>query len=300
MTPLVEQISIDEAFLDVSALSASAETIARHLQAQIRSELGLPCSLGVASNKLVAKIANNVGKAAARGNGPPNAITIVATGEEANFLAPLPCSELWGVGPKTATRLSELGIHTIGELAQRPMQELVYLFGKHGESLSLHAKGIDSRNIVTEREYKQVSNETTFVRDVSDFATLEKTLREQAADVSRTLQRKQMVGNTVKIKLRWSDFTTLTRQSRLSAATHEAESILNAALALLHKVWNGQPVRLIGVGISGLGEDVRQLGLWDTPDPRQERLYEAMQKVQQKFGKGAIKRASEIKAIPTK
>lgn len=295
LTPLVEQISIDEAFVDVSVLTDAAETVARRLQAQIRGELGLSCSLGVASNKLVAKIANNVGKAAARGSTSPNAITLVPVGEEAAFLSPLPCSELWGVGPKTAARLGELGIHTIGDLAQRPMQELSRLFGKHGEALSLHAKGIDSRTIVTEREYKQVSNETTFVRDVSDLATLEKTLREQANDVSKTLQRKQMIGNTVKLKLRWSDFTTLSRQSHLSIATNDSEQIVNASLALLRKVWNGQAVRLIGVGVSGLGEDVRQLGLWDTPDPRQERLYEAMQKVQQKFGKGAIKRASEMK-----
>ena len=142
---------------------------------------------------------------------------------------------------------------------------------------------------------QSVSNETTFVRDVSDLATLEKTLREQANDVSKTLQRKQMIDNTVKLKLRWSDFTTLSRQSHLSIATNDSEQIVNASLALLRKVWNGQAVRLIGVGVSGLGEDVRQLGLWDTPDPRQERLYEAMQKVQQKFGKGAIKRASEMK-----
>lgn len=295
LTPLVEQISIDEAFVDVSDLPDSADVIARRLQKQIGDELGLPCSLGVASNKLVAKIANNVGKAAARGSGPPNAITVVAPGNEATFLAPLPCSELWGVGPKTEARLAELGLHTIGDLAQRPTQELARLFGKHGEALSLHARGIDSRTIVTDREYKQVSNETTFVRDVADRAVLEKTLREQAADVSRTLQRKQMVGTTVKIKIRWSDFTTLTRQSRLAVATHDVELITNAALALFHKVWNGQAVRLLGVGMSGLGEDIQQLGLWDEPDPRQERLYEALQTVQQKFGKGAIKKASEMK-----
>ena len=155
---------------------------------------------------------------------------------------------------------------------------------------------LDSRTIVTDREYKQVSNETTYVRDVYDRTTLEKTLREQAAEVSRTLQRNHLIGNTVKIKLRWSDFKTITRQVRLAAATNQPEPIVEAALALFNKTWNGEPVRLIGVGVSGLSDDVQQLGLWDTPDPRQERLYEAMQKVQQKFGKGVIKRASEIKS----
>ncbi|MFN8442121.1 MAG: DNA polymerase IV [Caldilineaceae bacterium] len=296
LTPLVEQISIDEAFLDVSEIQQPAETVARCLQVQIRNELGLPCSLGVASNKLVAKIANNVGKAGARGSGPPNAITVVPPGEEAAFLAPLPCSELWGVGPKTEAKLAELNIRTIGDLANRSPKELIHLFGKNGEDLSRHAKGLDSRTIVTDREYKQVSNETTYVRDVYDRTTLEKTLREQAAEVSRSLQRNHLVGNTVKLKLRWSDFKTITRQTRLTAATNQPEPIVESALALFNKIWNGEPVRLIGVGVSGLGDDVQQLGLWDEPDPRQERLYEAMQKVQQKFGKGVIKRASEIKS----
>lgn len=297
LTAWVEQISIDEAFIDVSEIDEPAEAIARRLQSQMRSELGLPCSLGVASNKLVAKIANNVGKASVRGGGPPNAITMVAEGQEAAFVAPLPCGELWGVGPKTEAKLQELGIHTIGELAQRPLGELVHHFGKHGEDLSRHAKGIDSRTIVTDREYKQVSNETTYVRDVADRSILEKTLREQAQDVSRTLQHKHMIGTTVKIKVRWSDFTTVTRQMRLAAATHDAEQICEAALHLLDTVWQSQnqAVRLIGLGMSGLGEDIHQLGLWDEPDPRQERLYEALQKVQQKFGKGAIRRGSEMK-----
>jgi DNA polymerase IV len=132
LTPLVEQISIDEAFLDVSELAASGAEIARRIQAQIRAELNLPCSLGIASNKLVAKIANNVGKAEASGGGPPNALTVVESGQEAAFLAPLACTELWGVGPKTAARLQALGVHTIGDLAQRAPGELAQLFGEHG------------------------------------------------------------------------------------------------------------------------------------------------------------------------
>jgi DNA polymerase-4 len=139
LTPFVEQVSIDEAFMDVSELTEEAETIAQRLQITIRSDLNLPCSLGVASNKLVAKIANDVGKIAAVKNvghsGPPNAITVVPPGQEADFLAPLPVEMLWGVGPKTAARLAELNILTIGDLARWPDDELVRRFGKNGHDL---------------------------------------------------------------------------------------------------------------------------------------------------------------------
>ncbi len=135
LTPLVEQLSIDEAFLDVSLLPDPAELLARRLQERINTELHLPCSLGVASNKLVAKIANTVGKARARSSIPPNAITIVPPGDEAAFLAPLPASELWGVGPKTAEQLARLDIHTIGDLARWPETDLIRRFGQHGQAL---------------------------------------------------------------------------------------------------------------------------------------------------------------------
>ena len=172
LTPLVEQLSIDEAYLDVTELAGDvvgeAEAIARRLQATIRAELDLPCSLGVATNKLVAKIANNVGKAAARSSSPPNAITVVAPGAEAAFLAPLPCGELWGVGPRTAERLAALGLHTIGQLTTWPEARLISEFGKHGAELYRMARGRDDSPIVTQRERKSVSQETTYVRDVAD------------------------------------------------------------------------------------------------------------------------------------
>ncbi len=176
LTPLVEQISIDEAFLDVSDLPEPAEVLARRLQASIRSELGLPCSLGMATSKLVAKIANNVGKASARGDGPPNAILIVPPGQEREFLQPLPCDALWGVGPKTAERLAALGMHTIGDIARWPADNLRERFGRHGYDLAQHANGIDNRPVVTQHEPKSVSQETTFVRDVSDGVVLRQTL----------------------------------------------------------------------------------------------------------------------------
>jgi DNA polymerase-4 len=263
VTPLVEQLSIDEAFLEVSELPESGEFWARHLQSTIRNELGLPCSLGVATNKLVAKIANNMGKAAARGGAPPNAITVVPPGEEALFLAPLPCAELWGVGPKTAARLAELGVHTIGDLARWPQADLAQRFGKHGHDLAQHAQGLDERPVVTQREAKSISQETTFVRDVWDMAELRRTLQEQAEAVGRILRNKELVGATIKIKLRWADFTTLTRQATLTRPTADPNEIDRVAQMLLAKVWNGQPVRLIGVGVSSLGAGLRQMNLWE-------------------------------------
>src|SRR5512146_542698 len=219
LTSLMEQISIDEAFLDISDIQESPEIIARNLQARIRNELQLPCSIGIASNKLVAKIATEVGKSLAlreiKAQGeikPPNALTIVPFGEEATFLAPLPAEMLWGVGPKTSARLTELGIHTIGDIAKWPESEMIRMFGENGRDLARHSKGIDDRPITTERETKSISQEITFSRDVRDDKILEKTLQEQSAEVARQLRKNDLAGSTIKLKIRWPDFTTLTRQ----------------------------------------------------------------------------------------
>lgn len=299
LTPLVEQLSIDEAFLDVTSLPETAEAIARRLQTQIQTELSLPCSLGVATNKLVAKIANNVGKAAAKGNGYyPNAITVVPAGEEASFLAPLPCEELWGVGPKTANALHGLGIGTIGELAHWPEAALVARFGKHGHDLARHAKGIDGRAVETQRESKSISQETTFTRDVRDEETLRRTLQEQAERVANELRRKRLTAATVKLKLRWSDFTTLSRQTTFAHPTDRAEELTAAALRLFQSEWDGRLVRLIGVGVSGLGNSARQLSLWESAEERSERekaerLHQTLQTLRQRFGDRAIHLGTE-------
>ena len=294
LTPLVEQISIDEAFLDVTELAGDGETIARTLQARIRTEVGVPCSLGVAANKLVAKIANNQGKAARRSGEPPNAITVVPAGLEAAWLAPLPCDELWGVGPRTAERLGELGIRTIGELAARTRQELVRHFGKNGEEMWRHARGHDDSPIVLERERKSVSQETTYVHDVQDEATLRKTLFDQAREVSAMLQRRQLVGSTVKIKLRWATFVTVTRQTTLAEPTAAAQPIFQAAARLLAAAWDGKPVRLIGVGVARLVGSERQATLFDLPNEKRERLEDTLRSLRERFGEDAIKRATEL------
>jgi len=289
---LVEQISIDEAFLDVSDTPEPVEQLARRVQTQIHAELSLPCSVGVAGNKLVAKIATEVGKMSARGDGPPMARTIVPAGAEAAFLAPLPAEMLWGVGPKTAARLAELGIRTIGDLARWPEKDLETRFGEWGRDLARRARGEDLRPVVSEHDVKSMSQETTFARDVSDDKELERTLRDLAAQVGRSLRRSELAGKTVKLKLRWPDFTTLTRQSTLSSPTDDDVEIFQTAVKLLHSVRkSGQPVRLVGVGVSALSEPIRQLGLWDANTDRNRRLQDAVDQLRERYGREIIQHA---------
>ncbi len=302
LTLLVEQISIDEAFLDVTALGEPGDVLAARLQATIRDDLALSCSLGVATNKLVAKVATDVGKSLVRSGKIPQAICVVPPGDEAAFLAPLPATALWGVGPKTAEKLSELGMHTIGDIAAWPAADLARRFGQHGDDLARRARGIDDRPIVTERATKSISQETTFARDVTDRALLERTLREQASEIAQKLRREDLMGTTIKLKIRWPDFTTPTRQLTLPQPTDEPEVISEAALRLFGQIWTSeQAVRLIGVGVSGLGAPPRQLSLWDVPPAptpeqlaRQQRVEAALAAIQARFGVGAVRRASEM------
>jgi DNA polymerase-4 len=295
ITPQVEQISIDEAFLDVSDLPQPAEAIARQLQVRVQADPGLPCSLGVATNKLLAKIANDVGKASFRGEGPPNAITVVPPGQEAAFLAPLPVEALWGIGPKTAEHLAEIGIRTIGELAKRSEIELMRLFGKNGYDLALRARGIDDRPIVTSHAVKSISQETTFAQDTRHAKVLEHTLFQLAAGVGTRLRRNHLTGTTVKIKVRWADFTTLTRQVTLEHTTDQDKEIYHTALSLFYKIWHpGQPVRLLGVGVSGLKEHVLQLSLWDDNGEKERQLQTAIDQLRQRFGKQIVLRGGDI------
>ncbi len=296
LTSLVEQISIDEAFLDISEIREQPETIARKLQSRIRDELGLPCSIGIASNKLVAKIATEVGKSLAlrdiKAKGevkPPNALTIVPFGEEAAFLSSLPADMLWGVGPKTSARLTELGIHTIGDIAKWPESELIRMFGENGRDLARHSKGIDDRPITTERETKSISQEITYSKDVRDDIVLQKTLHEMSVEVARQLRKNNLVGKTIKLKIRWPDFTTLTRQTTLNQPTDQEDEIEKTALDLMKLVRKpNQAVRLIGVGVTGLGQPIRQLGLWDLDNEKSNKLQEAVDRLNEKYGKNVI------------
>jgi DNA polymerase-4 len=298
ITDQVEQVSIDEAFLDVSTLSESGLTLARRLQQTIKEELGLPCSLGIASNKLVAKIANDVGKAGAKQldpPGPPNAITVVAPGQEAEFLAPLPVRALWGVGPKTEARLAEMGVNTIAELVAWPEDDLTHRFGKLGQELALRARGIDDSPICTSHAAKSISQETTFARDLREQASLHKTLLELSEGVAQQLKQAGQCCQTVKLKLRWADFSTITRQTSLNQPTHEAQVIYKTALQLFSKTWtSNRPVRLLGVGASGLSDQKsatqvnHQLQLWETDPLKEKRLQETIAALRQRFGEQVV------------
>jgi len=305
LTPLVEQISIDEAFLDISDLAQPPARLALDLQTAIKNELHLPSSIGIASNKLVAKIATEVGKKSSLNRvhpavelrdeqkyiGPPFGLTVVPFGEEAKFLDPLPADMLWGVGPKTFARLTELGIHTIGDIAAWPEKELVNLFGENGRDLWRHAQGIDNRPIATESETKSISQETTFNVDVRDEKTLEKTLREQSSEVARQLRKNDLAGKTVKLKIRWSDFTTLSRQVTLPTSTDNEDEIFRTAVKLMKTVRKpNQAVRLIGVGVSGIGAPVRQLSLWDVGTEKSRKLQEVVDQLQEKYGRHVIRK----------
>ena len=295
ISPFIEQISIDEAFIEVTGLPDPIEGIAKDLQVRINSQLRLPVSIGGAANKLVAKIANDWGKKQKSGPEPPNAITIVPTGGEAAFIAPLPVQSLWGIGPKTAGKLAEIGITTIGALAQTPDETLEMMFGRFGPDLRQRALGIDDRPIATEHAIKSVSNEITFAKDLTDESLLLGHFRRLSEQVGRRLRKASLAGTTVQIKLRWSDFSTITRQKTLPSASNLDQEIYDAAAALFLKNHSeGRPVRLIGVGVSNLNSPAYQLGLWDEDHQKELRLLTAVDALRERFGREIIKRAHQV------
>ncbi len=257
-TPLVEKISIDEAYLDLTGqvdLWEEAVPLARRLQEQVRDGVGLSASLGVATNKLVAKIASDHDK--------PGGLTVVHPGREAAFLAPLPVRVIWGIGPVTAEKLAQMGVTTVGDLAQLSGQELAIRFGEHGAAMASRARGIDRRPVVTEHERKSVSRETTFDRDLKELMALKKQLWKLSRSVAQRLGRADVVAGTVTIKLRYDDFETLTRQMSLDVPTADDVRIYRAALVLLKQAWDRErPVRLLGVGGSDLRRPTGQIPLF--------------------------------------
>ena len=296
ITPLIEQISIDEAFMDVTGIPEPLEDIALSLQERVNDQLSLPISFGGASNKLVAKIANDWGKAHKKGTAPPNTITIIPPGEEAEFLAPLPVQSLWGVGPKTADKLTEIGVTTIGALAETPPDTLQMLFGRFGPELGERARGIDDRPISLEHEVKSISNEVTFARDLTDEAALKNAFRRLADQVGRRLRKASLAGTTIQVKLRWADFSTITRQTTLPSPTNLDREIFDTAVHLFMNNWTrGRPVRLIGVGVSGLGPPTRQLGLWDDTHQKEADLLSAVDELRERYGRDIIRRANRVK-----
>jgi DNA polymerase-4 len=215
----------------------------------------------------------------------------VPVGEEAAFLDPLPVEMLWGVGPKTAARLADLGMRTIGDIARWPESNLVDKLGELGHYLARHARGQDDPMVITEHEAKSMSQETTFARDVRDDKVLERTLRQLASEVARYLRESNVAGCTIKLKIRWPDFTTLTRQTTLPHRTDQDREIAQVAVDLMKAVRKpGQLVRLIGVGVSGLGPPIRQLELWDAGSEKSRRLGSAIDQLRSRYGDEVIRR----------
>jgi DNA polymerase-4 len=287
-TPLLEPISIDEAFLDITGTEAHYGPPARlavTIQDRIEAELKLSASLGVASNKLVAKIASDYRK--------PHGITVVPPGEEAAFLAPLPIRRLWGVGEVTARELARLGVQTIGDLAGFSQDELAGRFGAHGEGLWRAARGIDESPVTQEQEAKSLSREETFAQDVRDPILLRRELLRLSEAVAFRLRRHNLQARTIHLKLRYDDFTTLTRQATLVDPTDTGPAIYAQALALFEAAWDRRRlVRLVGVGAANLEQPARQLRLFEQEDSRQAQLDAALDRIRSRFGEDAIQRAS--------
>ncbi|MGB1251549.1 MAG: DNA polymerase IV, partial [Candidatus Promineifilaceae bacterium] len=249
-----EQISVDEAFVDLSDVDAPAN-MAIALQARVKQATGLPCSVGLGTSKLVAKVASDYDK--------PEGCTIVASGDEADFLAPLPVRVIWGIGQVTAERLQEVGVTTCAELVALPLDRLQANFGNQAESMQRRARGQDDREVNDQPGIsKSISQEWTFTRDIGDEEQLATKLADMCEQVGASLQRKQLVARTVTVKFRWADFTTLTRQRSIIRPISTPDAIFSLA----HDIWRanwptGKPMRLLGVGVSNIesAEALRQL-----------------------------------------
>ncbi len=287
-SPLVEPLSLDEAFLDVTGtehLLGPPLDVARRIKTRIREATQLTASVGVASNKFLAKIASDFKK--------PDGLVFVEPGREAEFLAPLPIRQMWGVGKLSEMDLRRMGIETIGQLARTPRELLARQLGTVGEDLWVLAHGFDDRPVTPWRAPKSIGAEETFPRDHLDMDLLGRTLLGQAERVARECREAQVRCRTVTLKLRFSDFKTVSRSQTLQVPTDQTREIYREVQQLLRHASTGQPVRLIGVSVSNLVSDIAplQLNLFKLRD-KDERVSRAVDLVQAKFGRGAIVRAT--------
>jgi DNA polymerase-4 len=293
VTPLVEPLSLDEAFLDVTgsrALFGGGEEIAGRLRREVKEETGLTVSAGVAEVKFAAKIASDLGK--------PDGLTVVPAGGTAAFLAPLPVGRLWGVGRVTEAALARLRIATIGDLARAEPARLAAALGASAAAwLSELARGEDPRPVVPDEESKSVGAEETFEDDLAGAEALLPWLRGQAERVARRLRAAGLAGRVITLKVKHSDFTLVTRRVTLDAPQDDGLAIYEAAVAQLARVDLSRPIRLTGVSVSGFGTGEReQLGLFAAaPPPGQEkrsRLNAALDELAAKYGEQAVGPAS--------
>ena len=292
VTPLVQGLSLDEAFLDVTgsvALFGDAIAIARRIKARIREATGLTASVGVAPNKLIAKIASDLGK--------PDGLTVVAPDRIHETLDPLSVRRLPGLGRKTGARVEQAGIQTLGELRAAPDALLWPLFGRYTQRLRERAAGIDERVVQPEREEKSISAEDTFEQDIADPGRLKAQLSGLADRACARLRAGQLMAGCVGIKIRRADFTTFSRQRTVAPPTHDGRTIASVANDLLAR-WMAQnpaeKLRLLGVVLSDLST-ATQLGLFETASPHAGRLDAALDEARARFGSNALRRANTIK-----
>ncbi len=285
-TSVVEPLSIDEAFLDVTQSRrafGTGEEIGRKLKTEIHAATELTASVGVAAAKLVAKIASDLRK--------PDGLVVVPPGTEAAFLAPLPVRRLWGVGPKMAEQLAKLGVQTIGELAALPEGTFERRLGTHGHDLQQLARGIDDRPVASDAgEARSLGQEHTYDQDTADRATLRQTLMRLADGVGARLRGHGLKGRTITLKYRDETFRTLTRAESLATPTDSSDVLFAVTWRLFGAVHGSRRVRLLGIYASGF--ETAQLGLFDAPSPA-DRLRDI---VAQRFGDGVLTRASLLQA----
>ncbi len=286
LTPQMEPVSLDEAYLDVTGSirrMGPPNQMARDLRDRIREECQLDASCGVATSKMVAKVASDLEK--------PRGMVVVPPGDEAAFLAPLPLRRLPGLGPASEKALSSLGLVTLGDLAAFPLPALRRRLGEHAaRSLSERARGIDRSEVTVPERPKSISREETFSQDVSDRTELHRLLRACAADVGRQLRHGRWAARTATIKVRYSDFATYTRQLTWPTPQDGDVVLAQAGVKLFEAAWSGAPVRLLGLGVSGV-IDAAQLDLFDADGaPRDTRLDRTLDSLRERFGEAAPKR----------
>jgi DNA polymerase-4 len=290
-TPLVEPLSLDEAFLDVTGseqLFGSASEIGRQIKHAILSETGLVVSVGVAPNKFLAKSASDIKK--------PNGFFVVEPEHVQEFLDPLPVERLWGVGKQSSKAFQQLGIRTIGQLRQWPIETLKDRFGSHGEHLWQLAHGIDDDPVVPEREAKSISHETTFEEDIDDLEVLRAWLVDLTEQVAWRLRRHRLRGRTVHIKVRFADFSLITRSQTLPEPTDITNELWQTADEMLRNRLpaNHLPVRLVGMGVSGFDTREHVQGLLFDQDQRKKHagLDMAADQIRERFGSSALRRGT--------
>ncbi len=282
-TPLIEPLSLDEAFLDVTAsiaLFGRPGHIAREIRRRIAEELHLPASAGIATVKFVAKIASDIAK--------PNGQCEVSAEDTLAFLAPLPVSRLWGVGPRTEEGLKRLGLHTIGDVASHDAAWLEQHLGRSGQHFWALSRGIDDRDVVPDRDAKSLGAEDTFEDDVDDTDALKVHMHSQALRVARRLRKASIKGRIVVLKLKYADFRIITRRTTLPESTDDALVVYRTAAALLDHTALEQRVRLTGVSVQGLSDADNQLALFDGGKNKARKLNVALDRIADRFGSAAI------------